>query len=214
MIPPAIIYRKWPIAICRNGNFWTTSEDAMRKLVRTCHDRLLTRALPTALTTASHTASLYLDNWVVLHWILKHYLTDNEKQFISKFFEPLCVFLDNEHITMTVYFPQTNRQAESFNNTIVVWLQHYLGEHQRDRDVNMQLVTYAYNARMQRSTNSSLFSLVVLGLPLTYSFWQFYSFTDWRKSDNISAHLNGKTKNCVTTVSRHRIADEIVAAKI
>lgn len=49
--------------------------------------------------------------------------------------------------------PQANRQAERFNRTTIARLMHYLAEHQQYCDIYAELLTYAYNSQVHRSTS-------------------------------------------------------------
>lgn len=59
----------------------------------------------------------------------------------------------------TAHRPQTNRQAEQFNQTIAISLRYYLAKHQRDWNLHVKSFSYAYKTQVRRSTSSSLFSL-------------------------------------------------------
>lgn len=88
-------------------------------------------------------------------------MTDNTTQLVGKFFTKVCALLGVTHIRTTTYSPQTNSQAEQFNNTILTRLQHYAAEHQRDWDTLVHPYTYAYNTQTHRSTNQTIFRLVL-----------------------------------------------------
>lgn len=62
--------------------------------------------------------------------------------------------------------PQTSGQVEQLNKTIIARLRHYLTEHQRDWDINVQPLTYACNAQMSCSTNLTPLSLVLSRQPI------------------------------------------------
>ena len=65
----------------------------------------------------------------------------------------------------TTYHPQTNRQVERFNRTIVSAIRAYIGEHPRDWDLYTNAITYAYNCQPQESTAIAPFDLVLSNPP-------------------------------------------------
>jgi len=103
----------------------------------------LTRAIPVASITAPHVASIFVDHWVIPYGIPEQILSDNGKQFVSKFFAALCAFLGAKLTTTTAYHPQCNGQTERYNKTIIARLRHYVDEHQSDWDEFVQPLTYA-----------------------------------------------------------------------
>ena len=125
----------------------------------------LTRAIPTGKTTATTVATIFVDHWVIPYGIPNYVLTDNGPQFVAKFFASVCLALGVKHVTTTAYHPRTNGQTERFNRTIVTRLRHYVGEHQDDWDLYVQLLTYAYNAQVHRSTRTTPYSLVLTRHP-------------------------------------------------
>lgn len=99
--------------------------------------------MPTSKTTASHIASLILDNWPILYGIPEYGLTDIGPQLISRFLKFLCAILGTEHLTTTVYHLQTSERFERFNEMIITRLQPYVDEYQTDWDINLPQLKYA-----------------------------------------------------------------------
>lgn len=108
-----------------------------------------TRAVPASKTTLSPIASISKDKGTTLYGIPAHVLTNNETQFVSKFYQSLWDFLGTKYQMTTAYNPQTNGQAERFDKMITATLQHYQSEHQRDWNIfniYVQPLTYLYDA--------------------------------------------------------------------
>lgn len=61
----------------------------------------------------------------------------------------------------TDHRPQTNGQNERYNETNVMLRHHYIAEYQRDLDIFVQQLTYAYNTQVYISVNATPFSLVL-----------------------------------------------------
>lgn len=120
---------------------------------------MLTRAVPTSKTSSTNIANLFLDNWIVPFGSSGYVLTDNGPQFVGKFFAFVWDDLGVKHLTMTAYHPRTNAQSERFNRTIITRLRHFIAEHQRNWDIYVQPLTYAYNNQVHRCTNTSPYSL-------------------------------------------------------
>lgn len=82
----------------------------------------LTSAIPTFKTTASHVASLFPDYWIAPIGIPVYLRAENKPRFESKYFELVNKQLDIKHLATTPYHPQSNKQSERFNETIVTRL--------------------------------------------------------------------------------------------
>lgn len=93
-----------------------------------CYMKLKVAIQVTTVTwTSAATAFVY--NCVISYGILTHLLTSSRPLFVSKFLAAVTVCLCIEHMKTTTYDPQTNRQVQSFNQTIVMHCQHYIAEH-------------------------------------------------------------------------------------
>lgn len=90
----------------------------------------LARVAPTSNTTAAQIASIFMDHWIIPWRIPEYWITDNVAQFISKLIEWHCAFRGTQHLTKSANHPQTNRQAERLNKTIIARLKKYIAEHQ------------------------------------------------------------------------------------
>lgn len=62
-------------------------------------------------------------------------LSDNENQFVSKFFQNVCRILGIKNLFTTTYHPQLNGQVERFNRTILAALRHYVVDLANDWDL-------------------------------------------------------------------------------
>lgn len=133
-----------PLPKTANGNQYI--------IVMTDRFSKLTKALPTAKTTATTVATTSLEHWVANFGILSKVVTDNGPQFTSKFFAALCTQLGIKAMTTTEYHPQANGQVERFNRTIASRQQHYVAEHRCDWDAFVLPLTYVYNSQVHRAT--------------------------------------------------------------
>lgn len=67
----------------------------------------------------------------------------------------------NEAYHDNPYHPQSSRQTESYNRTVVSRLRHYTGKYQNDWDKLVHVLMYAYNAQTHSPTNETPFSLAL-----------------------------------------------------
>ena len=88
-------------------------------------------------------------------------LSDNGKQFASRFFLSVCRLLSVTNAFISTYHPPGNGQIERYNRTILIMLQCYLEKHQNDWDRYASAFTYAYNNRVNRSAGTTPFELIL-----------------------------------------------------
>lgn len=81
-------------------------------LVMTDRYLKLTWVIPVAKITARNVATVILENWVIYYEAPDFILTDNGKQFTSKFFAALYASLEAKLVTTTEYHLQINGQVE------------------------------------------------------------------------------------------------------
>lgn len=106
-----------------------------------------------------------MDNKIIPFGILTHVLTGNGTQFLRKFFKSPCGFLGTKHLTTTTYHPEPNRQGERLNMTSIARLQNYKAEHEGDRIICVQNLTYEYNSQRHRTLNPPHHSLALSRQP-------------------------------------------------
>lgn len=109
--------------------------------------------------------------WIIPFGVPSYLLTDNGPQFTShSFFAFLSGCLGTKVLTTTAYHPQTNGRTERYSRTSITHLQHYVAEHQKDRDLFVQPLTYATNTQAHRSTKTWPYSLILSRQPPRPSF--------------------------------------------
>lgn len=112
----------------------------------------LTCANPTPKISSTHLSHIFLSNWVILYGIPDIILSDRDQQFISKLFISRCHYLGEKRTLTTTYHPQTNRQTESYNRTLLSRLRLYVAYSRRNWDISVQSLTFSYICQPQRST--------------------------------------------------------------
>ena len=103
-------------------------------LVITCRFSKLTQVVPLRRINAYTVAVAFVQHWVLKYGPPAVLISDNGKQFASKFFQSVCTLLGIANILTTAYHPQTNGQAERYNRTILTMLRAYVNEQQDDWD--------------------------------------------------------------------------------
>lgn len=144
------ISRECPAVKCRDGHPGNTSEGVKTQLVCTGNDGLLLTSNESHAYYQDHHIShcvSFVDEWNIPYGILTHILTDNETQFIRKFIDSLCPSWRTKHLTATLHHPQTNGKERRFYNTIVVRSWKYVAEHQRNRYIYVQPLTWAHTSK-------------------------------------------------------------------
>ena len=110
-----------------------------------------------------------MEHWIFTYGPPKTLISDNGKQFASKFFQAVCSLLGLSNIFTSTYHPQTNGKVEQYNRTILAMLRNYVNEHQNNWDRYATALTYAYNNHVHRSTSTTPFSLVLSRPPPEFS---------------------------------------------
>lgn len=109
--------------------------------------------------TARNVATVVLEPWAIPYGVPDIIVTDNGMQLRSKFFATLCASPGIKLVTTTEYRLQTNKQVDKHNRTLEPRLRHYIDKHQQDRDLFVQLFTYAYSMQVHRATGTTPFCL-------------------------------------------------------
>ena len=153
------------VAMDLPGPLPKTAHGNQHVLVITDRFTKLTRSIPLRTATASVVGNAFLDNWVYVYGAPRYVLIDNVPPFAAKIFDAVCALLGGRQFLMTDYHPQSNGQTERFKRTLVQCLRHYVEEHQHDWEDYVQLLTFAYNTHVHRSTETTPFDLVLTRPP-------------------------------------------------
>lgn len=132
-------------------------------IVSTERYKKLTRAIKVSTTTSTTDATEFVHNWAIPHSIPTYLLTNNGRQFVSKFFAAVTVRLGIKHWTTTISHLQTGKKAsEMVQQNNLRSPQELLGRaSDRLGDKYVQLLTYVNNAQVQRSTGTTPLSRVL-----------------------------------------------------
>lgn len=151
------------------GPLLTTTRGNTFLLVMTDRYAKLTRTVPLKTATAGDVAMAFVRHWVFTYGPPAQVLTDNGKQFASRFFMECCRILQVENAFTTTYHPQCNGQVERFNRTILSAIRHYCADHPDEWDLFTDAITYAYNTQTHTALGVSPFQLILSRPPPSLS---------------------------------------------
>lgn len=118
-------------------------------------------------------------------------LTDNGMKFFVKFFETVCSFLGIKHFSTNAFHPRTKGHAERYNKVTASRLHHVVANNQRNWEIHIQLLTYAYKIQVHRSTLTPAFSISLT--PRPPSGMMFHNAT----ALDMDASNHGAQKYCI-----------------
>ena len=125
----------------------------------------LTAVVPLKTITAYSVARAFVHNWVHKYGPPAILLSDNGKQFASKYLTAICQILGTSNVFTTAYHPQTNGQAERCNRTLLCAIRRYVSEELDDWDQYCNALKFAYNCQVHPSIGFSPFELVLTRPP-------------------------------------------------
>ncbi|UYV77009.1 hypothetical protein LAZ67_14002807, partial [Cordylochernes scorpioides] len=135
-----------------NGNKW----------IIVCTDYLTRFAVTKALSTgeAKEAAKFLMEDVVLKHGAPREIITDRGRVFQSKLIAELTNQCSSIHRFTTAYHPQTNGLTERLNKTLANMIAMYVSVEQKDWDVILPYVTFAYNTAKQDTTGFTPFKLI------------------------------------------------------
>jgi len=107
--------------------------------------------------TAPILTYIILQELVSNHELLKKFIINRDKLFMSKFWEMLTVKLEIKRTMSTVYHLQMNEQSEWMNQTVKMYLRHYINENQNNWVQLLSMIQFVYNNTRNEITNITSF---------------------------------------------------------
>ncbi len=108
-------------------------------------------------TTASVLMYTILQELISNHELSKEFITDRDKLFTSKFWETLTAELRINYKMLTAYHSQTNEQSEQMNQTVEMYLRHYVNKNQNNWVQLLSTVQFVYNNTQNKTTEETPF---------------------------------------------------------
>ena len=105
-------------------------------------------------------AKLFTEQIVCRHGIPEELLSDRGANFLSTLVQEICKLLDVRKINTSGYHPQTDGMVERFNMTLTNMIAKSCNVHNRDWDVHLPYLLFAYRCSAQESTKESPFFLM------------------------------------------------------
>jgi len=107
--------------------------------------------------TASVLMYTILQELINNHELSKEFITDRNKLFTSKFWEMLTAELRINHKMLTAYHSQTNEQSKWMNQTVEMYLRHYVNRNQNNWVQLLSTAQFAYNNSQNKTTRETPF---------------------------------------------------------
>ena len=105
-------------------------------------------------------AKLFVENIVCRHGIPEELLSDRGANFLSGLIQETCRLLGVKKINTSGYHPQTDGLVEKFNSTLINMIAKSCDVQDRDWDVHLPYLLFAYRVSSQESTRESPFFLL------------------------------------------------------
>jgi len=109
--------------------------------------------------TATAPVLTYTILWELVnnHRLSKEFITDRDKLFTSKFWEMLTAKLRIKHKMLTAYHSQTDEQSEQMNQTVKMYLRHYVNKNQNNWVQLLSTAQFAYNNTQNKTMRETPF---------------------------------------------------------
>jgi hypothetical protein len=109
---------------------------------------------------AATVARLFIDEVVCRHGCPREVLSDNGQPFSSQLVTEIMRQMHVRKLCSAKYHPRTNGAVERLNRTLKLCLGKYVAGHQRDWDVYLPMVLFAYRTAMHTTCGATPFELL------------------------------------------------------
>ena len=109
--------------------------------------------------SATDVARLFFDQVFRLHGMPRAIVSDRDARFTGKFWTALTKLMGTKLNFSTAFHPQSDGQTERANRTLEEMLRAYISYHQKDWDLWLPMMEFAYNNSVNPSTGFSPFFL-------------------------------------------------------
>lgn len=135
----------------RNYDAITVFVDKLSKQVHFCPSKIT--------DTASDVARIFFDQVFRLHGMPRNIISDRDSRFTGKFWTALMKLMGTKLNMSTAFHPQSDGQTERANRTLEEMLRSYVSYNQRDWDLLLPMMEFAYNNSTNPTTGFSPFFL-------------------------------------------------------
>ena len=109
---------------------------------------------------ATTIAKLFVEQIICRHGVPEELLSDRGANFLSTLIQEICCVLGVKKLNTSGYHPQTDGLVEKFNSTLISMIAKSCDVRDRDWDVHLPYLLFAYRVSAQESTKESPFFLV------------------------------------------------------
>ena len=102
----------------------------------------------------------FTDEVLTRHGAINRVITDNARNFCSKFMEDVFKLTASHHVKSTPYSPTTNGNVEKMCDVVKTMLKHYVNPKMTNWDEFLPKLTFSYNVSQHKSTKMSPFTLL------------------------------------------------------
>ena len=117
-------------------------------------------SFPTKDMKVESVARILVDEIVCRHGAPDEILSDQGKSFLAEVVAEVCEYFKTKKINSTPYHPETNGLTERFNGTLCDMLSTYVVDRQRDWNIFLPIVLFAYRTSVQSTTQETPFRLL------------------------------------------------------
>ena len=110
--------------------------------------------------TTIQIAKILVEEVICRHGAPKQLLSDRGKAFLSELSQEIYQILKTKKVNTSPYHPQTDGLVEKFNHTLEIMISHFVDRNQKDWDIYLPYLLFAYRTSPHKSTNETPFKLI------------------------------------------------------
>jgi hypothetical protein len=107
----------------------------------------------------ARTIAKYLVEFFLSYGIPESILTDQGTNFMSELLDEIYMLLDIQKLKTTAYHPECDGQSERNVQTMKEMIKHFIEKDQKNRDILLPKLAFAYNTATQAATKKTPFEL-------------------------------------------------------
>lgn len=103
---------------------------------------------------------MFVEEIICRHSAPRTLLSERGRNFTSSLMKEVCEIVNTKKIFTTAYHPQCDGLVDKLNETLAIMLSMFVNDHQRDWDVYIPYVLFAYMTSWQETIQETPFYLV------------------------------------------------------
>ena len=137
------------------GPFPTTDNENSYILNITDNGARWAESFPTKYIKAETVAQILVDEIICRHGAPDEILFDQWKSYLAEVVAEVCEYFKTKKINSNPYHPKTNGLTERFNGALCDMLSTYVKDRQRDWEIFLPIVLFAYRTSVQATTKET-----------------------------------------------------------